>query len=100
MDPSTYSTKNPHTVEAMQYDAWGETAEDVKTWITGLLETSFSTEDILLNDNGNGAFEIYVGEDFLFRVESGQYVYLDEDGFHAASKGAFEMIYRKVVEPV
>lgn len=92
--PVLYETKQPHTVQAMLYNAWDGTT-DLKDWVTGLLSTSFEEETISLNDNGNGAFEIYIGEDFLLRIESGQYVYLDEDGIHAASKGAFEMYYRQ-----
>lgn len=93
-EPVVYQTKDPHTVQAMQYNAWDGTT-DVKDWITGLLSASFEEETISLNDNGNGTFQVLVGEDWLFDVTSGQYVYLDEDGFHSASKGAFEMYYKK-----
>lgn len=92
--PVSYQTKEPHSVQAMQYDAWDGTT-DVQDWIGSLLTASFEEETITFNFNGYNAFEVYVGEDYLFRVESGQYVYLDEDGFHATSKGSFEMIYKK-----
>lgn len=93
--PVQYIPKQLVEVSVMYYDMWGPTAQDVKDWITGLLETSFAPETVTINDNGYNMIEIYIGEDFLFRVESGQYVYLDEDGFHAASKGAFELLYKE-----
>ena len=98
MTPEQYVPKVLGEVTVMQYNAWDGTGNDVKNWIVGLLETAFSPETISINDNGNGTFEMHIGEigdEFLFKVESGQYVYLDEDGFHVASQGAFEMIYQK-----
>jgi hypothetical protein len=94
-EPVSYQTKDPHTVQAMQYNAWDGTT-DVKDWITTLLQASFEAEIITLYDNNNGGFQVIVGEDFLFDVNSGQYVYLDEDGFHSASAAAFEIYYKQV----
>lgn len=93
-EPVQYIPKTLVEISVMQYDAWGPSNQPVKDWITGLLETAFAPEVISINDN-YGRFEVIVGENFLFAVESGQYVYLDEDGFHAASKGAFEMLYKE-----
>lgn len=93
--PVQYVPKELVEVSVMYYETWGPNAQNVKDWIVGLLETSFAPETVSINDNGYNAFEVYVGPDFLFRVENGQYVYLDEDGFHAVSKGAFEILYKK-----
>lgn len=93
--PVSYTTKDPHTVQAMLYNVWDVTGNDVKVWISSLLAASFEEETILIVDDGYGSFQVLIGEEFLFAVSSGQYVYLDEDGFHAADKEAFEMVYKQ-----
>ena len=93
-EPISYVTKEPHNVQAMQYKSWDGTGQAVKDWILSFLTASFE-EAISIADDGYGYLQVLVGEDPLFEINNGQYVYLDEDGFHTATPSAFEIYYKK-----
>lgn len=90
-EPESWSTRDPNTVTAKYTGIYGELMEDVTIWVTSLLPVPaesnvivFPTGNVLVQ---NGSFEL--------SIAANQYVYVDEDGFHAVSKGSFEMLYKK-----
>lgn len=88
-EPESWTTKNPNTVQVKYSGIYGELMQDVLDWVMPLMPEDAS---VLVYPMGNvsvmnGAFEM--------PIAANQYVYLDEDGFHSVSKGAFEMSYRK-----
>lgn len=93
---TSFTTKDPNTIDALFTGQYGEYLGDVKVWMDSLLtepdaQTYFSPlGDMLYVVNGS----------FNMTILSDSYVYLDEDGWHCVRKDAFEMVYRKVVDPV
>ena len=78
-------------VVAMRLQTWGEDANttEVMDWI---LETL--SENATSSFDGMQSFWVEDG-DFTIQVTNGQFVWLDEEGFHATSEGAFELALRK-----
>lgn len=87
--PQTYTTKSPNTVEAMYTGIFSENLQDVIDWAMTILP-----EDATAGGNGMGGAWIENGS-FVLSISQNQYVYVDEDGFHAVDAGAFEMNYSK-----
>jgi hypothetical protein len=94
-------------IEAMHYNAWDETAEDVKTWVTGLIAPSFEEGVVTISDNGMGMFMVVATTpaeneedddivEVLITVNTDQYVFLDEDGFHVLNQSVFDALYKQV----
>lgn len=89
-EPVVYQTKPAHQVEAMQFDGSEESSIAISNWYGSLSETTVGP---LIFPAGNMA--LMEGENPILEVGLGNFVYLDEDGFHSASKNSFEMYYKE-----
>lgn len=91
-EPIVYETKPSHQVQAIQFDGSMDSANAITAWYGSFLEGEVWT---LIYPLGNmGVME---GDAPILEVNVGNFVYLDEDGFHSVSKNAFEMYYKKFV---
>jgi hypothetical protein len=91
--PEQYVPKTPTQVTAMQFNAYDGTSIDVKEWIESLLTVEDENNYVIYGPLSDRLF--VQNGDFSLEVEHGQYVYLDEDGFHVVNKGTFELVYKK-----
>jgi len=96
IEPESWSTKPANTVLVKFFGGTEEQKDDVKAWVEQYLTEE---NDVFWGPQGNYSMFMNMGGDNYLTVEDGQYVYLDEDGFHVASKGAFEMYYKKDAPP-
>lgn len=87
-EPQTYVPRTPVEVTGMQFNAYDGTT-DVEDWMASLTPEDCN---IFRSPLGDALFVINGG--YNMTIESGQYVYLDEDGFHVVGKGTFEMMYQ------
>lgn len=94
-------------VEAMQYNAWDGSSDELKDWITGLISAGNEEGQVTVSDTGMGMFMVLLitpaeeeEEDdtveTLLQVSNEQYVFLDEDGFHVLGKSVFDALYKPV----
>ena len=88
-EPVLYETKPAHQVQAIQFDGSNASADAIAAWYA-----SFDIAEVsaLIFPLGNMA--VMEGEDSKLEIEIGSFVYLDENGFHVASRNSFEMYYR------
>lgn len=71
-----------------------ENLEEVRDWISPLIPV----DNVIMLDWGNVQMYDEANACYLI-VYPGQYVYLDEDGFHTADIALFKMLYKKVEVP-
>lgn len=91
-----FETKQPNTVPALYSGMYGEALEDIKVWMESLLVGDDA--QVYYGPLGNQLF--VVNGAFNMTVDPNNYVFLDEDGFHAVRKDTFEMLYRRVPDGV
>jgi hypothetical protein len=88
MPPSNFSTKTPNTVQAMFFGGDDQQMQAARDWVASLVD------ETAIVDYSSFMRVLYVKTDTLeLNVENNSYIYLDADGLHTASKGAFEMAY-------
>lgn len=92
-EPTTYVPRTPVSVTAMQFNAWDGTSIDVKDWIESLMTVQDESNYVIYGPMSDRLF-IQIG-DLSLELTDGQYVYLDEDGFHVVGKGTFELMYKQ-----
>lgn len=86
--PVSYQPKTLANVQAMLNDGTDTSTQAILDWVVPLMG-----EDA--QGFVNWPAQVYVqGEGFGIGVNSGQYLYLDEDGFHAVDASVFEMHYK------
>lgn len=88
-EPVRYIPKTLVDVDAMQFDAYDGTT-DVEGWMASLMPVDC---EIFRSPLGNMLFVINGG--YNMTLEHGQYVYIDEDGFHVINQGTFETLYKQ-----
>jgi hypothetical protein len=91
--PAQYVPRTLTQVTAMQFDAYDGTSIDVKEWIESFLDLEDENNYVIYGPLSDRLF--VQNGDFSMEISNGQYVYLDEDGFHVVAKGTFETLYKQ-----
>lgn len=87
----TWAPKDLSAIEVMFCTS--ENFTEITSWLAPLFDVN-----VVFNTMW-GSIMVVLENEMLFLVAPNQYVYLDEDGLHTASKETFEMLYKKVEEP-
>jgi hypothetical protein len=87
--PTRYVPRTLVDIDAMQFNAYDGTT-DVEDWMGSL-----TPEDCEIYRGPLGNMLYVANGGYNMTIEDGQYVYVDEDGFHVINKGTFETLYRE-----
>lgn len=91
--PVQYVPKTLTEITGMKFNAYDGTT-DVEDWMGSL-----TPEDCEIFRGPLGDMLFVVNGGYNMTVENGQYVYIDEDGFHVINQGTFETLYKEAPAP-
>lgn len=91
--PVTYVPKVLTEVTGMEFKAWDGTSIEVKEWLESFMDLEDENNYVIFGPMSD--MLIVQNGDFSMTISNGQYVYIDEDGFHVVAKGTFETLYKE-----
>lgn len=95
--PVQYVPKTLTEVTGMKFSASDGTSIVVKEWIESLMTTLDDSNYVIYGPLSDRLF-IQIG-DLALELTDGQYIYVDEDGFHVINQGTFETLFKKAPAP-